>query len=269
MYRSKRGAPRPADYDFRRSPPHPIPHGRRDRHTLSLAQQPGNPGKSASPLLDCGHEAAVMCESAHLCESAPGSGGVRRAGLGPPRRARALGARALARHRGPSPGLLVAIFGRVAKQERTSFIEETPQAKKKGAGLSSNALNSLGFQCPGAESNHRHGDFQSPALPTELPGRVCLLRKTECFPTRTGREGQAAFPGLSAQRAGSHQVGHSGPGNDEGPAALAEPSKTSKSAPAQCPPSEFGTGISSPGFRIRRAIPSSTTTVTPKKPPHT
>ena len=27
-------------------------------------------------------------------------------------------------------------------------------------------------QCPGAESNHRHGDFQSPALPTELPGRV-------------------------------------------------------------------------------------------------
>lgn len=24
--------------------------------------------------------------------------------------------------------------------------------------------------CPGAESNHRHGDFQSPALPAELPG---------------------------------------------------------------------------------------------------
>ena len=23
--------------------------------------------------------------------------------------------------------------------------------------------------CLGAESNHRHGDFQSPALPTELP----------------------------------------------------------------------------------------------------
>ena len=23
--------------------------------------------------------------------------------------------------------------------------------------------------CFGAESNHRHGDFQSPALPTELP----------------------------------------------------------------------------------------------------
>src|SRR5579872_7116728 len=25
--------------------------------------------------------------------------------------------------------------------------------------------------CPGAESNHRHCDFQSHALPTELPGR--------------------------------------------------------------------------------------------------
>src|SRR5207237_10453526 len=29
---------------------------------------------------------------------------------------------------------------------------------------------SLRNWCPGAESNHRHGDFQSPALPTELPG---------------------------------------------------------------------------------------------------
>ena len=26
------------------------------------------------------------------------------------------------------------------------------------------------FWCPEAESNHRHGDFQSPALPTELSG---------------------------------------------------------------------------------------------------
>ena len=32
--------------------------------------------------------------------------------------------------------------------------------------------------CPGAESNHRHADFQSAALPTELPGltvRMCAL----------------------------------------------------------------------------------------------
>ena len=29
--------------------------------------------------------------------------------------------------------------------------------------------------CPEAESNHRHGDFQSPALPTELSGRNKLV----------------------------------------------------------------------------------------------
>ena len=28
-----------------------------------------------------------------------------------------------------------------------------------------------GKWCPGADSNHRHADFQSAALPTELPGR--------------------------------------------------------------------------------------------------
>ena len=28
--------------------------------------------------------------------------------------------------------------------------------------------------CPEAESNHRHGDFQSPALPTELSGHFCI-----------------------------------------------------------------------------------------------
>ena len=26
--------------------------------------------------------------------------------------------------------------------------------------------------CPGADSNHRHEDFQSSALPTELPGLI-------------------------------------------------------------------------------------------------
>ena len=26
--------------------------------------------------------------------------------------------------------------------------------------------------CPGADLNHRHKDFQSSALPTELPGRI-------------------------------------------------------------------------------------------------
>ena len=31
---------------------------------------------------------------------------------------------------------------------------------------------SILYWCLGAESNHRHGDFQSPALPTELPRRL-------------------------------------------------------------------------------------------------
>ena len=31
--------------------------------------------------------------------------------------------------------------------------------------------------CPGAESNHRHKDFQSSALPTELPGLPLTYRK--------------------------------------------------------------------------------------------
>ena len=30
----------------------------------------------------------------------------------------------------------------------------------------------LGKWCPGADLNHRHADFQSAALPTELPGRI-------------------------------------------------------------------------------------------------
>ena len=32
------------------------------------------------------------------------------------------------------------------------------------------------LRCPGAESNHRHADFQSAALPTELPGQDCSSR---------------------------------------------------------------------------------------------
>ena len=53
------------------------------------------------------------------------------------------------------------------------------------------------FWCPGAESNHRHGDFQSPALPTELPGQG-LAGASVCR-ARTGQsrsKGGAVLPGL-------------------------------------------------------------------------
>ena len=41
--------------------------------------------------------------------------------------------------------------------------------------------------CPGAESNHRHRDFQSRALPTELPGRR---------PRNEGSHGAGRYKGL-------------------------------------------------------------------------
>ena len=33
------------------------------------------------------------------------------------------------------------------------------------------------ISCAGTESNRRHGDFQSPALPTELPARLASSRR--------------------------------------------------------------------------------------------
>src|SRR5580692_8238497 len=49
--------------------------------------------------------------------------------------------------------------------------------------------------CPGAESNHRHCDFQSHALPTELPGRTA----TE---PRDRRRGRVLNPCPSGDQAG-------------------------------------------------------------------
>ena len=44
------------------------------------------------------------------------------------------------------------------------------------------ALYHLGYYrkwCPGTESNHRHVDFQSTALPTELPGLMAMRKGLE------------------------------------------------------------------------------------------
>ena len=41
-------------------------------------------------------------------------------------------------------------------------------------------LGAVGEWCPGAELNHRHRDFQSRALPTELPGLQQTLMTSVC-----------------------------------------------------------------------------------------
>ena len=54
-------------------------------------------------------------------------------------------------------------------RDRVSRKRKTPQWRETVAGLDVCSLNRW---WPGRESNPRHGDFQSPALPTELPGRT-------------------------------------------------------------------------------------------------
>src|SRR5689334_5445905 len=59
---------------------------------------------------------------------------------------------------------------------RASIYDEAPDFTRVLADLRTGAEEKgqawKGQWCPGAESNHRHCDFQSHALPTELPGRA-------------------------------------------------------------------------------------------------
>ena len=51
--------------------------------------------------------------------------------------------------------------------------------------------------CPGAESNHRHEDFQSTALPTELPGQKRgVQREGRVLNPRTLHASSNARPGV-------------------------------------------------------------------------
>jgi hypothetical protein len=50
----------------------------------------------------------------------------------------------------------------------------------------------------GAESNRRHVDFQSTALPTELPSRLPMKSDTNSFPLATVIDFMLTFPTASA-----------------------------------------------------------------------
>jgi hypothetical protein len=52
---------------------------------------------------------------------------------------------------------------------------------------------------PGAESNHRHADFQSAALPTELPGRESMIIARASGAAVTGAVTSTLSPGESEQ----------------------------------------------------------------------
>ena len=58
--------------------------------------------------------------------------------------------------------------------------------------------------CPGAESNHRHEDFQSTALPTELPGQKRgIQREGRVLNPRTLHASSNARPGIRPVSVGS------------------------------------------------------------------
>ncbi len=69
--------------------------------------------------------------------------------------------------------------------------------------------------CPGAELNHRHCDFQSHALPTELPGHPGRRRQPIQYATRPIKQRPVAI------RAGPHPARRPGRGYDTGQSASA------------------------------------------------
>src|SRR5947208_2512502 len=69
---------------------------------------------------------------------------------------------------------------------------------------------------PGAESNRRHRDFQSRALPTELPGRGEESRLPASPPTVNGRKPGAARPGGRAAPVGRSGYELGGPEQVDG-----------------------------------------------------
>ena len=75
------------------------------------------------------------------------------------------------------------------------------------------AVSNYGVWCPGAESNHRHADFQSAALPTELPGRLnnALLishPRPSCLVCQIFEQGQKIWPVTPPGHFHHTKIGH-------------------------------------------------------------
>jgi hypothetical protein len=51
-----------------------------------------------------------------------------------------------------------------------------PMSRRPGRSRARRPTRAAKRWCAGTESNRRHGDFQSPALPTELPARFLVSR---------------------------------------------------------------------------------------------
>ena len=72
---------------------------------------------------------------------------------------------------GVAPHLIAPMMGHADTRMVERVYGRLSTEELAGHSLDPRSLVTNRKQCPGTESNRRHGDFQSPALPTELPGR--------------------------------------------------------------------------------------------------
>jgi hypothetical protein len=70
----------------------------------------------------------------------------------------------------------------VLRPERNTVVRERASLRLECRGQRCSAGPMKSTWCPGAESNHRHCDFQSHALPTELPGPIAGRVGAACLP---------------------------------------------------------------------------------------